>query len=180
MEEPQVGAFDRGTVGFWKVSNLLGWSLIALLAAAYFTVAMLSVSTLVDLRYPYGVTDWARFIVFIALPAALLSGGCIGTLVGRHVYRFQRTIACVIAVLNAGLSVFYVDPWFDYAKGKTFFALALLPAVPLAIWVTGHVLGRLPESRRSRLRPPLQQGEETEEGGHPGKGEEEEEHRQES
>ena len=100
MTEPELSTFDRSTLGAWRVGNIVGWSLGALVVAV--VVSFGANSLFVD------VLDAAidPFTGGSVVPApieligsGLLVGGSIGLVIGSRVYRARIWVAVAVTVI---------------------------------------------------------------------------------
>src|SRR2546430_8956335 len=94
---------DRVTLRLWRLANLAGWGLLALLAAGFLRVAAASVA---DLFFPSRIYDWGmgyglpfyvRYGPVVEVPSSLVVGTAIGSVVGSRVYRAQAVTAGFVA-----------------------------------------------------------------------------------
>lgn len=149
---------DRATLRLWRVANVVGWAIVALLAAGFLRVVAASIA---DLFFPsrifnwgdgYGLLFYVRYGPFLEAPASLAIGIAIGSIIGGRVYRAQAVTAAVVAALYAAAGFTYVDR-FDHLlprPGDRLLVLVPLAAtIPVATWVAHRVSQRRPRALRA-------------------------------
>ena len=100
MTNERMSTLDRGTLGLWRVANVIGWSLGALIVAiaVEYAADILFVDVLdaaIDV-----VTDGAVVPFEIAATVtALLVGAAIGAVIGSRVYRWQIPTAVAVTLV---------------------------------------------------------------------------------
>lgn len=142
-QQRTLGPADRTTLRAWRVSNVAGWSIVALLAAFVVELALADVQYLIDPE-----RDVAR-----AIPAllALVGGAAIGAIVGRRVYRSVELVAAAVAALFVLRGQFFVLLFMlrgRIVQGVDYYQPGQLIVYGVLTIVTATVFARLAWRRR--------------------------------
>jgi hypothetical protein len=128
-----LGVVDRGTLRFWRVANVVGWSLGALLvgAALSFLMSVLFVDIL-DALMDGVVPGWIQ-----VLTTSLVGGAAMGAVIGSRVYRWPAVVAvavCIVFLYVLPIS-FMLPLWLsNRALGYALSALVVPSAVAVAVY----------------------------------------------
>lgn len=104
MRDENMNRLDRGTLGVWRLGNILGWSIGALVVgvAINFAANILFVDVLDAAIDPFtggAVVPAAIELVF----TAVFVGAAIGAVIGSRVYRLPLPTAAVVMLIYLSL-----------------------------------------------------------------------------
>jgi hypothetical protein len=105
----ELSLFDRSTLIFWRASNLIGWSVVALLAGFTTNFLLFNLNFLASHRW---VSSFGGGIPTVLGPLnAVVAGVVIGSIVGRRVYRFVMPLATVVGGFQAAMWGDLLETW---------------------------------------------------------------------
>jgi hypothetical protein len=96
---------DRATLRVWRITNVLGWSLLSLSLALFLRRGFEAAADILDSHSLLDVADWLsywEYALFVLIPSSVLCGLLIGSMIGaRIVWRpawVSGTVAAIYAV----------------------------------------------------------------------------------
>jgi hypothetical protein len=111
MDEPLRGT-DRVTLRVWRVLNVLGWSVLAILLATFLRVGFESAADLFGRHSLTNVSDWLtywEYAAFVVMPSSVVCGLFIGSLIGSEVAWKPIWVSGAAAVIFAAWSWFVMS-----------------------------------------------------------------------
>jgi hypothetical protein len=121
-----LGFVDRETLRLWRVVNVVGWSIGALLVGS--AVGFLANLLFVDFLDSLGTFDPFLFSpageAFQVAATAVAAGTAIGAVVGSRVYRYPRAVTAVVVLIHTLASPF----------------AATIPRVSGSAWITSAIM----------------------------------------
>lgn len=141
----QLTGLDRLTLRLWRLMNVIGWSVGALLVALFFRLGVEAAAGFLHHSFADSTARaYAVFAFSVEVPASVLSGSAIGSLVGSRVYRRPDLVAGGVSSLYAGILYLAKLTYPASGTARALAAVAMFVAVPIAIWLA---------RRSSRARP---------------------------
>jgi hypothetical protein len=152
----QLTGLDRLTLHLWRIGNVVGWSVAALLVSLFFRLAVEDVAAFFHHSFADSTTarDYVIFAFTVEMPASVLCGSSIGSLLGARVYRRPDVVAGAVSALYA--AVLYLAKLTYPASGgeRALAAASMLVAVPVSIWLARQASRSRPRAlRRERAVP---------------------------
>lgn len=128
VDGDELSLFDRSTLVFWRVTNLVGWPVVGMVAGLLVGFLMINAAILIE-DHARGFGDIS--ILWLTAPVTMLAmAGVGGWIVGGHVYRFAVPIAGVLGVVHgvwSGVALWY-SPGGGMTMGVTGIVAACLAA----------------------------------------------------
>lgn len=137
----QLTGLDRWTLRLWRVANVVGWSLAALTAAVVFRLGIEAAAGLFhrDLAGAVSTRDYVAYTITFGIPASLLGGSAIGTVVGAHVYRRAGLDSGLVSALFAAGSWWVTSSYAATGGDHLLNVVTLLLVVPTSVVVARRV-----------------------------------------
>jgi hypothetical protein len=149
VRDENMNRLDRGTLGVWRLGNILGWSLGALVVgvAISFAAEILFVDVLDAAIDPFtggAVVPAAIELVF----TAVFVGAAMGAVIGSRVYRQPMLTAAVVMLIYLSLWPFATIA----ARASSNFGVAIAVSAVLHM-AAGLAAARYMSRRRARNTP---------------------------
>jgi hypothetical protein len=146
----QLTGLDRWTLRLWRIGNVVGWSVAALLVSLFFRLGVEAAAGFFHHSFADSTTarDYVVFAFTVEAPASVLCGSAIGSLLGARVYRRPDVVAGAVSGLYAAL--LYLAKLTYPASGaeRGLAAAAMLVAVPISIWLARQASRARPRALR--------------------------------
>jgi len=128
-----LAASDRRTLAFWRVSNIVGWIVVALVASYVLQTLIANVRTIVDsVVDDYRLADTLE--LWLGVISAVLAGAAIGSIIGRRVYRSAPAYAGIATAL-AAVPFHAIQPHHASQEGILLQRLLTIGvAIAVAVW----------------------------------------------
>jgi hypothetical protein len=161
-QSESLSGSDRATLWLWRVTNVVGWSLLALVAAGFLRLVAASVA---DLFLPSRISNWGMgyglpvyvsYGPYLEVPSSLAIGIAIGSIVGSRVYRAQAITAGIVAGIYAVPGFLYVQRFahlfsvVSRSSDRWFVLVAIAATIPIAAWVAHRVSQKRPRALRTK------------------------------
>jgi hypothetical protein len=109
----ELSLFDRGTLVFWRVSNLIGWSVLAMLAGYTLNFLLFNLNLLAWQKWTSSFGGGSDLIPTVIGPlSSVVAGAVVGSVVGRHLYRFVMPIATAIGGVQGLMWGDLLEAWY--------------------------------------------------------------------
>lgn len=149
----ELSLVDRGTLRLWRIANIVGWGILALLAAGFLRLSVevaagLAQRSLTDLYR--GRADYVWYSLTVGLASTALAGLAIGSIVGGRVYRWPGVVSGVVAALYCGFAYLGVlSAYVPNRVDRSIVAGPMLLVIPVAAWLARRVWLARPRALRS-------------------------------
>jgi hypothetical protein len=150
MIDSKLGFVDRATLRTWRVANVAGWSVVALLGALVLRMGFESGAAALDKGFAdaYALRQQVEYLATVAVPAQIVCGLFIGMLLGSRVLRAPVWTAGILSVLFAVVTVWVLGTsnLFPFGFRMWMYVVLTLPTL-IAVVTARRVARRRPGAR---------------------------------
>lgn len=136
----ELGAADRATLRAWRVANVVGWSMVAILGSIVLRTAAESAAGLWGIGFGEVATvaDGWEYLLIVAIPSAVLVGAFVGYIAGTRLVAYPAVTAAVLTLLYASSAAWLFWGSFRYASVMEFLVGLMISgylSVPVAFLI---------------------------------------------